>query len=53
MCTGMRVNYPQFFSDFLEFSQQIFPEYSNMRFPENSSVGAELFLAGGRMDGQT
>jgi hypothetical protein len=34
----------------LEFSRQIFEKYSNIKFQENPSNGAELFLADGRTD---
>jgi len=56
MCIGLRVNYPLFLSDFREFSRQIFPEYSNISFHENSSSGSRVIPCGwadGRMDGQT
>jgi hypothetical protein len=34
----------------LTFSRQIFEKYSNIKFHENPSKGAELFLADGRTD---
>jgi hypothetical protein len=34
-----------------EFSRQIFKKYSNIKFHENPSSGAELFHAGGQTDG--
>ena len=33
-----------------EFSRQIFEKYSNIKFRENSSVGAQLFHADGQAD---
>ena len=36
----------------LEFSRQVFEKYSNVRFPDILPVGAELFHADGRTDGQ-
>jgi len=50
MCVGLHVNYPLFLSDFLEFSRQIFPKYSNTRFHENSSSGSRVIPCG-RTDG--
>jgi len=37
----------------LEFERRISEKYSNTKFNENHSVGAELFHAGGRTDGRT
>jgi hypothetical protein len=34
----------------LEFSRQIFENYSNIKFHENPPMGAELFHADGRTD---
>jgi len=35
----------------LEFSSQIFEKYSNIKFHENSSIGAELLRSNRRIDG--
>jgi len=41
-------------SGFSEFCLQIFEKFPNIKFPENSLVGAELYNApGGRRDGRT
>ena len=56
MCTGLRVKCLFFLSYFnikLEFSQQTFEKYSNIKFRENRLVGDELFHANGRTDGRT
>jgi len=37
----------------LEFSPEIFEKYENINLHENLSVGAELFQAERRTDGQT
>jgi hypothetical protein len=34
----------------LEFSQQIFQKYANIKLHENGSMGAEMFHADGRTD---
>jgi len=34
----------------LEFSQQIFQRYANIKFHENGSMGADMFHADGRTD---
>jgi hypothetical protein len=36
-----------------EFFRQILKKYSNIKFRENPSTGAELFHADGQADGQT
>jgi hypothetical protein len=36
----------------LEFSRQIFEKFSNIKFPENPSIGSRVVLCGGT-DGQT
>jgi hypothetical protein len=37
----------------LDFFRQMFEKYSNIKFYENPQLGAELFHADGRADGQT
>jgi hypothetical protein len=37
----------------LEFSREFFEKYSNIKFHENPPIGAALFYADRRTDGQT
>jgi hypothetical protein len=48
----IHVKHPLFLPDF-NLSRQIFEKYSNIKFMEIGSVGAELFHADGQTDRQT
>jgi len=54
MYIGLHVKYPLFLSDLkLQFSRQIFEKYSNIKFYEIRSVGADLYHADWRTDRPT
>jgi len=53
MCIGLRVNYRFSCQIFLNFRDRSSQNTQISDFMKIRLVGAELFLAGGRMDGQT